>query len=160
MSGATDDNVKSFVIDIQRVTNYSSCLGLDGNRAPNGATPSFPDAEGCEQLIEHALVVDLAGDFAEGAQGPAKIACQEFGGRPAGYFCERVLDTDAGFREIVGVPDVDGYPLVPDGRLQPLRQPLNLREERIESVAAQRTDGDCRTRFCGGRKGFSGRAPS
>src|ERR1039458_7305043 len=89
MSGATDDNVKSFVIDIQRVTNYSSCLGLDGNRAPNGATPSFPDAEGCEQLIEHALVVDLAGDFAEGAQGPAKIACQEFGGRPARDFCER-----------------------------------------------------------------------
>src|SRR5271170_5960927 len=41
---------------------------IQRDQAPCRPTPSLPDAEGREQLIEHALVVHLAGDLPQGGQ--------------------------------------------------------------------------------------------
>jgi len=95
-------------------------------------------------LIEHALVVHPAGDLAERAQSPAKIARQEFGGPAVRDLGERVRQAGPGLRKVVGVTDVDRYSLLSDGGLKSLRKALNFREERSESVASQRADGNGR----------------
>src|SRR5271165_1907394 len=144
MAGAAHDDVKSFVIDIQQLMYFARWLESGGIRTRTEATPSFSNAERCEQLIEHALVVHLAGDLAERPERSAEIACKKLGGPGALYLHERFLEAGAGLREKMGVPDVDRYPFLSDRRLYPVGEAGHLLKKRPESGAVERAYRDGR----------------
>src|ERR1700679_11301 len=110
----------------------SIVMETDKTRAPAGAAPSLSDAEGCEQLIEHALVVHPAGDLAERIQRPTKIARNKFRwprGRDPGL---RRLQADPGLHEEMRMAHIDRYPLLADRPLHSLRKAGHHREHGLD----------------------------
>ena len=69
VSSAAHDHVISFIIDIQLLMQRSGPGPRRITPAEAEPDPSLPNTERSEQLIEHPLVVHLAGDLAKGIQG-------------------------------------------------------------------------------------------
>jgi hypothetical protein len=95
------------------------------------------DAEGFEEVVQHALVVDFAGYLAKGVEGAAKVAGEEFGRAVDGYFGTCRFEALGGAAEGVGVAGVDGDDLVALVLSEGVGEAGNVVGERVDSVAGK-----------------------